>query len=204
MEYQTEEERKAARRESQRKWREANPEYARKHYQDNKAAILERCMKYRETHKDKIAESKRKYYNTPMGRASHLLSTYRRMDIRNGFGDCIDFDAQWIVDNIFTQKCAHCDCTDWHKLGCNRIDNSKPHTIDNVEPCCWKHNLELAAAEKAIPVAQYDKVSGELIAVWSSAYEIERQLGFAHQHINKCCNGRYKSAYGYRWGYYPL
>ena len=63
------------------------------------------------------------------------------MDIRNGFGDDkIDFDARWIVENIYTKPCPHCGETDWHNLGCNRLDNSKPHTIDNVEPCCFHCN----------------------------------------------------------------
>ena len=140
-----------------------------------------------------------KYYNTPMGRALNLLNGYRNMDIKNGFGDCIDFDAQWIVDNIFTQKCAHCDCIDWRQLGCNRIDNSKPHTKDNVEPCCWKHNHELANDEQSIPIAQYDKNSGELVAVWKSARDIERQLGYSNGNINKCCNRKLPQAYGFVW-----
>ena len=140
-----------------------------------------------------------KYYSTPNGRAKYLLRKYRQMDRRNGFGDVIDLDAQWIVENIFTKKCAHCDCTDWRELGCNRIDNSKPHTKDNVEPCCWKHNFELAVVEKEIPITQHDRISGELVAVWPSANEAARQLGYSNSHINECCNGKLNSAYGYVW-----
>lgn len=145
------------------------------------------------------AEYNSKYNKTPMGRALYLLTAYRKMDRRNGFGDCIDFDARWIVENIFTQKCAHCDCIDWRELGCNRIDNSRPHIKSNVEPCCWKHNHELANEEQSIPVAQYDKNSGELVAVWKSAREAARQLGYNQSNISDCCNGRYKSAYGFVW-----
>lgn len=160
-------------------------------------------MKKYQTEEERKAahrERKRKYRETPMGRALNLLGQYREMDRRNGFGDCIDFDARWIVENIFTQKCKYCDESDWRKLGCNRIDNSKPHTKDNVEPCCWKHNTELAHEEQSIPIAQYDKNSGELVAVWKSAREAERQLGHNDQgHISACCNGKRKSAYGYVW-----
>lgn len=28
-------------------------------------------------------------------------------------------------------------------MDCNRIDNSKPHTKDNVEPCCKSCNSRL-------------------------------------------------------------
>ena len=149
------------------------------------------------------AEWNRKYYNTPYGRALHLLASYRRMDKRNGFGDVIDFDARWIVENIFAKKCAHCDCTDWRELGCNRKDNDLPHIKSNIECCCWKCNNELArpyVAERcSIPIAQHDKMTGELIVVWPSAYEIEKQLGYNHSAINRCCEGRYKQAYGFVW-----
>ena len=82
-----------------------------------------------------------------MGRAQRQFQQYKFMDKRNGFGDVIDFDARWIVDNIYTKKCAYCDETDWRKLGCNRIDNSKGHTRDNVEPCCFHHNCVLNGME---------------------------------------------------------
>jgi len=159
-------------------------------------------MKKYQTEEERKAahrESCRKYQKTPMWRAFYLLNGYRKMDRRNGFGDCIDFDARWIVENIFTQKCAHCDCIDWRELGCNRIDNSKPHIKSNVEPCCWDCNNRLGYEEQSIPVAQYDKVTGELIAVWPSAMEAERELGYSHGNINKCCNGKLPHAYGSVW-----
>ena len=56
--------------------------------------------------------------------------------------------AQWIVENIFSQPCAHCGENNWEKIGCNRLDNDKPHTKDNVEPCCKECNDRLAALDK--------------------------------------------------------
>lgn len=143
-------------------------------------------------------EYMRKWRETPYGRALYLVDGYREMDRRNEFGDVIDFDAQWIVENIFTKKCAHCDCTDWRELGCNRINNDLPHTKSNVEPCCWKCNNRLAGWTP-IPIAQYDKVSGELVAVWKNAHEVERVLGYGNSNISACCNGKRKSAYGFVW-----
>ena len=60
-----------------------------------------------------------------------------------GLDEAIDFDAKWIVDNIYSKTCTHCGESDWHKLGCNRLDNTKPHTKDNVEPCCQHCNCVL-------------------------------------------------------------
>ena len=167
--------------------------------EERKAAKAEWNRKYEETHKAARAERNRKYRETPMGRALKLLGNYRRMDIKNGFGDVIDFDAKWIVNNIFTHKCAYCEESDWHKLGCNRIENNLPHIKSNIEPCCLKHNLEHEAKEQRIPIAQFDKMTGELVAVWPSLIEAVRQLGYDQGNINKCCNGKLKSAYGFVW-----
>lgn len=123
-----------------------------KAYKDGrKADTKEYNRQYYLKHREEIIAQKTEYnksYNkTQMGRAQKQFQQYKFMDKRNGFGDVIDFDAKWIVDNIYTKKCAHCDETDWHKLGCNRLDNSKPHTKDNVEPCCFHCNCVLNGVE---------------------------------------------------------
>lgn len=72
-------------------------------------------------------------------RATMLLCEYNRADKRRNRGKG-DLTTQWIVDNIFSKPCAHCGKTGWEVIGCNRLDNSKPHTKDNVEPCCRSCN----------------------------------------------------------------
>ena len=125
--YQTEEERKVANREAQKRWRESNTEYIKQ---------------YQQEHKEELAEYIKQYNKTPIGRAYCLLRAYRQSDKIAGRGECT-LTAKWIVENIFTQPCAHCGETDWRKIGCNRLDNSLPHTPDNVEPCCFKCNMKL-------------------------------------------------------------
>lgn len=56
---------------------------------------------------------------------------------------------------------------------------------------------------KSIPVAQYTlDLPCELIKVWPSLCEIQRELGYLTGNIAKCCKGKYKSAYGYQWSYW--
>lgn len=126
--YQTEEERIAAKRESRRRWRKANPEYQAEYYQNNKEKIAEQKAEYQ-------AE----YRSTPKGRAGSLLSIYKQSDKRYNRGECT-LTADWIVENIFSQYCHYCGETDWKELGCDRIDNNLPHTPDNVVPCCCECN----------------------------------------------------------------
>lgn len=151
--YQTEEERKQANKENGRRWREAHPnyrqnnkekfaEYDAKWRQNNKEKIAKRNAEYRQNNKEKITEYNAKYRLTPKGRAVNLVGTYKQEDKKYNRGECT-LTADWIVEHIFNQPCAHCGKTGWKTIGCNRLDNSLPHTPDNVEPCCAECNKKL-------------------------------------------------------------
>ena len=43
-----------------------------------------------------------------------------------------------MISNITTKPCFYCG--DTNRVGCDRIDNSKGHTKDNVVPCCYDCN----------------------------------------------------------------
>lgn len=141
------------------------------------------------------------YYLTPKGRAKTLLSNYRRKDKITNRGECT-LTEDFIIEHIFSQPCAHCGRSDWTKIGCNRLDNSLPHTPDNVEPCCWDCNNKLGNKEKSKPVYQYTK-NGELIKIWSSTNECGRN-GYSQECVSLCCNGKHKTHKGYLWSYIPL
>ena len=156
--YNTEEERKAAQREANRKWRKKHPEYMTEYRQTNKEKIAERKAKYYQANKEKKLEYMAKYnaeyyqankekkleyhaeYNkTPMGRACNIVQGYKRADKKHNRGKCT-LTAKWVVENIFPKPCHYCGETGWQIIGCDRIDNSKPHTPDNVVPCCAECN----------------------------------------------------------------
>lgn len=74
-------------------------------------------------------------------RANKLAYHYHWHDINTYKFDCdADFDGQWIIDNIYSGGCIYCGETDWRKLGCDRIDNTKPYTKDNVVCSCARCN----------------------------------------------------------------
>ena len=118
--------------EKTKKWLEKNPDYHKQWYEENKEKRLMQMKKYN-----------LEYAKTPMGRASYLNSMYKQSDKKANRGECT-LTAKWIVDNIFSKPCKHCGKTGWKIIGCNRLDNDKPHTPDNVEPCCFECNCKIS------------------------------------------------------------
>lgn len=168
--------------------------------EERKEACKETRKRFRERHLEmcraRDRETQKKKNSTPLGRAQYLIRNYKKMDRKNGFGDVIDFDAQWIIDNIFPKQCVHCGKEGWNKVGCNRIDNTKGHTKDNVEPCCRNCNSQLGGVYKKVlkPIDQIDKISGEVVKHWSCAREARKE-GFAH--CNAVANGKVNQDKGY-------
>lgn len=144
----------------------------------------------------------KEWLHTPNGRASTLLNAYNQMDKKHKRGKG-DLTAKWIVENIFSQPCAHCGVTGWDIIGCNRLDNSKPHTMDNVEPCCFECNNKLHEKEMMKPVYQYT-LDNVLICIYKCMKDAARQNGFSQGNISCCCLGLRKKAYGYKWSFNPL
>lgn len=115
-------------------------EYKKIYNQEHREERSEYSKQYYQEYKGEILEHQKQYRQTQYGRAIHLSKGYLRTDKTKGFETNIT--PQWIVDNIFTSKCYYCEESDWTKLGTDRIDNTKGHTIDNVICACGKCNSE--------------------------------------------------------------
>lgn len=141
-------------------WRESHQEEAKEYYyqyyESHQEDIKERSRNYRESHceeikersrnyyevhKEEIKEKVHQYYKTKKGRGLALIRSYKDSDNKHNRGECT-LTVQWILDNIFSRSCIYCGESDWHLLGCDRINNAKPHTPENVVPCCGKCNVK--------------------------------------------------------------
>ena len=70
-------------------------------------------------------------------KASKMISSYKARDKKIGLSVC-DITIDWMIENILKRPCTYCG--DTRRIGCDRIDNSKGHTMDNVVPCCVECN----------------------------------------------------------------
>ena len=61
------------------------------------------------------------------------------------------------------------------------------------------HNERVAKALSK-PVGQYTRY-GDLVKVWPSTIEVQRQIGFGQGNICQAANGKFKQVYGFTWKY---
>lgn len=97
--------------------------------------------KFRDSHKDKRKIQWQEYDKTKPGRASRIVRYLKQYDKDAARGECT-ITQKWILENIFTSSCTYCGESDWTKLGCDRIDNTLPHTPGNCVCSCGKCNVE--------------------------------------------------------------
>lgn len=154
------------------------------------------------------AEKLREKRKKPKYRAIYLISGYRRQDKLYNRGECT-LTQQDIFD-LWEKGCYWCGETDWHKLGVDRIDNSKPHTIDNVVCSCWncnnkrqKKEFEDFKTHKSTKVVQYTK-DMEYIAEYESIKEAAIINCVDTETIRRNCEGLIKKPYKYIWKYKTL
>lgn len=119
-------------------------EYSKQYHRNHREELIEYHKRYYQNHREKYSEYRteygKQYYQTQYGRAAHLLYAYRQMDELKGVET--DLTPEWVIENIFKSKCYYCEEADWTKLGTDRIDNTKGHTMDNCICACGKCNVE--------------------------------------------------------------
>jgi len=81
-----------------------------------------------------VKKNKEPYNQSKEAKAKYLYTEYRRYDREHGYE--FGLTKQWILDNIINGKCAYCGNEDWTRLGTDRIDNTKGHTVNNVVCAC--------------------------------------------------------------------
>ena len=107
-----------------------------------------------------------------------------------------DLYAKWVEGGCKTDDIPSID----------RIDDYKTYTFDNIQLMTFKENREKMYKDKrdgkntkVSKAVQQLSTTGKVIAVYHSTGTASRATGIARNGISRCCNGRSKTAGGYRW-----
>ena len=102
----------------------------------------------------------------------------------------VDFGSDIAIHHINENKTDNRACNlEW----CTRTGNNNHGT---------RNERAAKSIAKALskPVGQYTR-DGELVKIWPSTMEVQRQAGFSQGNISKAANGNRKTAYGFIWKY---
>ncbi|MGD6783223.1 MULTISPECIES: NUMOD4 domain-containing protein [Bacillus cereus group] len=160
-----------------------------------------------------------RYKVSDRGRVFSLLTNKVLRPIKNGTGYAIvtlrknrnsfQFLIHRLVADVFIDNPSAYPCVN------HKDENKQNNYADNLEWCTYKYNSNYGNAIKrmveakdyktsslknTIPVLQYS-LDNELIGEWRSAKECKVVLGYDNSNIIKCCRGRARSAYGFKWKY---
>lgn len=93
----------------------------------------------------------------------------------------------------------------------HRDENKENNHIDNLEYCDNTYNYHYGTRIERVseinknnscsrPIIQYE-LDGTFVREWPSIRETKRECGYNNRGIIGCCNGEFKTAYGYIWRY---
>lgn len=162
----------------------------------NKEEFIER---YGEEKYRKCLERVKKYFFiSKESRAKMLLKGYKREDrMRRNAETTITAEQ---IAEMFDNGCYWCGEKDWTKLGIDRLDNSKPHTLENCVCSCYKCNNKRSIESHKRPILQYT-LDGKFVAEYESIREAVLKTGIKSI-PNYLLKQKYrKSAGGYLWKY---
>jgi len=105
-----------------------------------------------------------------------------------------------IVANAFLPNFNNLPCIN------HKDENSLNNNVENLEWCTHKYNMNYGTRNKRIgeknskPVIQKNKNTGEIIRIFASAMEAERETGIINSTISEYCTSKRKTAGGFIWG----
>lgn len=88
----------------------------------------------------------------------------------------------------------------------HKDENKRNNSSDNLEWCTHKYNMNYGELKNkigkanSIQIIQKD-LNGNVIKMFNSAMEAQRETGIRNGNINECCKMKRKTAGGYLWEY---
>ena len=90
----------------------------------------------------------------------------------------------------------------------HKDENPKNNNVENLEWCTGEYNRNAYLANhkggrrknNVVPVNQID-CFGNIVKRWDDSRTIANETGMNQWSITQCCDGKRKTAYGFRWQY---
>lgn len=117
----------------------------KQYYLENKVKILERSKQHYIINKEKKLEYGKHRRNTEYGYAYQVRYDNLKADKKRGWCAVLPSNYPTVEDYIkLLSQPDHYDGKQYSftEMGVDRIDNNKPHTIDNIVPCSTKNNVK--------------------------------------------------------------
>ncbi len=170
---------------------------------------LERCCKA--CRKEELTT----YYRTKKGLATKIYYQQKASSKRRGHTPP-EYSKRELREWIFSQSKFDKLYVAWVKSGyetdlrpsVDRLEEDTGYRFDNIQLVTWFINQEIfrmkrmyGLTTKSIKaVNQYDR-DGRLIITYYSIEEAARETGIHRGSIGTCCNGKQKTAGGFRWSF---
>ena len=144
---------------NKRAWYEKHKEEKAAYDKIYRAEHVEKRQNYKKEwnkrKKEHTSDYNKSYYETLLGLARRRRNHYVYEDKKAGHDTAQTVTYKWIIENILTDKsCIYCGDSEKEHLGCDRIDNSKGHTPDNIVCACpicnWERSLENMTVQEFI------------------------------------------------------
>ncbi len=153
---------------------------------------------------------------TPLGKISALFNAQTGKSKKRKH-PAPDYTKQELIDWCLGQPLYHELHEAWAASGyssslapsCDRKNNYKPYTLDNLQLVTWGENNQSGYADRKsgkyiarniTPVSQYTK-EGVFVKHFVSAAEAARQTSTSGSDVTQCCKNKLKSAGGFTWKY---
>ena len=122
-------------------------QYKKQYYAENREEILEKNKQYNAEHAEAIKQYFKQYFKQRYATIEGYARNIRKNNLRADRNQCrigVNEDPLPTIEQYIEllQQRDYYDGKQYHwtEMGLDRIDNTKPHTLDNVVPCSTKNN----------------------------------------------------------------
>lgn len=140
-------------------------------------------------------ETKKKISESKKGEKHHMYGKHLSDEVKRKISESNKGEKHYMYGKHLPEETRR-------KISENTSWNGRKHTEEELRKMSESLKGKNRGKEnsRSKKVAQYD-LQMNLIRIWDSVRDIERETGINHGNISKCCNGKYKMSGQFVWKY---